>query len=384
MLVNFQEARRTSAEITSGKQFFVVEIVFFGLVGAWEWAESTAPPRGVCLRVKGSPRRQGCTRFFGRGEQTRSGTGQKQLFAKIMFFGLHFGCYRRCSGKSTRMLIRYVVELTSSRRPTSLTRSAGLLQELLNFSFEGETVSRLAQFDRDIDDCQKASGDRRYSAHVARTTETTPCPQQCSVDVVGISEGRDRQRQTRRGCCQLDTATNGSVSVWHAESGCLSEGQIALQRQGEGQRQTQRQCSDNAMLDLWQGWSFEERLLVQHPRWLEETNKPKGKNKGKDGKDKTPTNTPQQSHKDKKNVRCWNCNGWGTLLQRFSKEETELVGCGESRTTVLILWCDRRDNVEWFLLECPRGGGRAEQLGTQDCGCLGDGHRQWCSKNGGF
>ena len=62
----------------------------------------------------------------------------------------------------------------------------------------------------------------------------------------------------------------------------------------------------------------------------------------------------------------------GTLLQRLSKEETELVGCGESRTTVIILWCDRRDNVEWFLLECFRGGGRAEQLRTQDCGCLGD------------
>ena len=41
---------------------------------------------------------------------------------------------------------------------TSLTRSAGLLQELLmNFSFEGETVSRMAQFDRDR--CQKASGE---------------------------------------------------------------------------------------------------------------------------------------------------------------------------------------------------------------------------------
>ena len=30
---------------------------------------------------------------------------------------------------------------------TSVTRNAGLLQELLNFSFEGETVSRMAQFD---------------------------------------------------------------------------------------------------------------------------------------------------------------------------------------------------------------------------------------------
>ena len=35
-----------------------------------------------------------------------------------------------------------------------------------------------------------------------------------------------------------------------------------------------------------------------------------------------------------------------------------------------------------FLLECLRRGGRA-QLRTEDCGCLGDWHRQWCSKIGG-
>ena len=49
--------------------------------------------------------------------------------------------------------------LVLHHEPTSLTRSAGLLQELLNFSFESETVSRMAQFDRDIDSCQKASGE---------------------------------------------------------------------------------------------------------------------------------------------------------------------------------------------------------------------------------
>ena len=43
--------------------------------------------------------------------------------------------------------------------PTSLTRSAGLLQVLLNFRFEGETAARMAQFDRDIDGYEKASGE---------------------------------------------------------------------------------------------------------------------------------------------------------------------------------------------------------------------------------
>ena len=43
--------------------------------------------------------------------------------------------------------------------PTSLTRNAGLLQELLNFSFEGEIAERMVQFDRDIDHHAKASGE---------------------------------------------------------------------------------------------------------------------------------------------------------------------------------------------------------------------------------
>ena len=51
-----------------------------------------------------------------------------------------------------RLLVQY-------HEPSSLTRSAGLLQELLNFSFEGEIAARLAQFDRDIDRYEKASGE---------------------------------------------------------------------------------------------------------------------------------------------------------------------------------------------------------------------------------
>ena len=37
---------------------------------------------------------------------------------------------------------------------------------------------------------------------------------------------------------------------------------------------------------------------------------------------------------------------------------------------MIILWCDWRDDVDWFLLECLRGRDRAEQLRIQDRGCL--------------
>ena len=55
--------------------------------------------------------------------------------------------------------------LVLHHEPTSLIRSAGLLQELLNFSFEGETAARMAQFDRDID--SREHPHRRCSSYVA-------------------------------------------------------------------------------------------------------------------------------------------------------------------------------------------------------------------------
>ena len=51
------------------------------------------------------------------------------------------------------------------REPASLTHSAGLLQGLLNFSFEGEIAGRRVQFDRDIDRYWKASGENFPEQH---------------------------------------------------------------------------------------------------------------------------------------------------------------------------------------------------------------------------
>ena len=49
--------------------------------------------------------------------------------------------------------------LVLHHEPSSLTRNVGVLQQLLNFSFEGEIAARMVQFDRDIDRYEKTSGE---------------------------------------------------------------------------------------------------------------------------------------------------------------------------------------------------------------------------------
>ena len=134
--------------------------------------------------------------------------------------------------------------LVLHHEPTSLTRSAGLLQEILNFSSEGETAARMAQFDRDIDRNrnEKASGETFPEnirigvavTHVAgRTVETTPCPQQCSVDHVGNTEGRDRQCQTSAQAAASSTPQPMDLSAYGTqELDSFQRGQVEPQRQG--------------------------------------------------------------------------------------------------------------------------------------------------------
>ena len=142
--------------------------------------------------------------------------------------------------------------LVLHHEPTSLTRSAGLLQELLNFSFAGETAARMAQFDRDIDRNQKANG------------ETFPESIRVGVALRMLLDGRLKQHlvldSARLTTWETLKAEIDNVSVWHTESGFHSEGPVARQRK--------RQCSKDAMPDLRQGWSNEERVLLQHSPWL--------------------------------------------------------------------------------------------------------------------
>ena len=117
-------------------------------------------------------------------------------------------------------------------------QASGVLQELLNFNFEGEIAARMSQFDRDIDRYEKASGEnfpnnnRRCLAHDAgRSVDAAPCPQQHSAEHVGDAESQERKCQTRTGCCHLDAAAHGPVSVWCPRTRHLPEGQVARKGQ---------------------------------------------------------------------------------------------------------------------------------------------------------
>ena len=88
------------------------------------------------------------------------------------------------------------------------------------------------------------------------------------------------------------------------------------------------------------------------PCW-DEANKLMDKSKGKDGKDKTSTNKhPAAVEQSQEECEVLELQRSRTLFQRLSKEEAELVGCGESGAT--IIWCDWRDEVERMLLECHK------------------------------
>ena len=86
------------------------------------------------------------------------------------------------------------------------------------------------------------------------------------------------------------------------------------------------------------------------PSGWDETHEPKDNSKGEDGKDKTSTITPAAVEQRQEECEVLALQRSRTLLQRSSEEEAEL-GCGKSGASIILL-CDWRDDVEWFLLEC--------------------------------
>ena len=153
---------------------------------------------------------------------------------------------------------------------------------------------------------------RRYSADVdGWTTETTPCPQQCSVYDVGVTEGRVRQRQTRTGCCHLDTATNGPVWMPFRRANGAAK---ARERTKANPKTMFRQRHARSVARLVIGRKSAGTTFLVF--WRKRTS-PKARTRGKT----TPANTPQQSIKDKKDVRCWNCNGQGHYSKDCPKKK---------------------------------------------------------------
>ena len=239
--------------------------------------------------------------------------------------------------------------LVLHHEPTSLTPQCGSVARALELQLRGRdggSSGTARPRHRPLRESERRDVPRDVAR---RTVETTLCPQQCSVDHVGDSESRDRQCQTRTSCSSTPQAMDLSAHGTQ-ELDSFPERQIAAKAKAKDKGKP-KDTAPTTPCPIRGKTAGTTSLMVGRT------------SSARTGaRAKTPANIQHQGNKDKKSAKCWNCNGTGRLFQRFSEEDTELDGCGESRTTVFIQWCNRRDNVEWFLLECLRGRDRAEQL----------------------
>ena len=191
--------------------------------------------------------------------------------------------------------------LVLHHEPTSLTRNAGMLQELLNFSFEGEIAARMVQFDplREIKrrELPEQHPHRSCLTHAAgRTIEAASCPQQCQIDHVHRSPWTF-QRMVPRDSMPFRTATR-----------CRAARANTKTSPGTTSRKRHVPSAGRLATGSATGWHNEANR------------KPKGK--GKDGQGKNPTGTQQQpSGRGKNGVKCWNCDAQGHTAKGCLKKK---------------------------------------------------------------
>ena len=179
--------------------------------------------------------------------------------------------------------------LVLHHEPTSLTRSAGLPQELLNFSFEGETVSRVAQFDRDIDRYQKASCETfPENIHVGVTLRMLPDGPLKQHFVLNsarlttwellkaeIDSVRRAQAAASSAPQPMDLSAYGTQNLDAFQKG---------KSRGKGKGKDKGNPKDNVPTTpcsiCGKAGHLKKKLLVQHPRWLEGNEQAQGQEQG--------------------------------------------------------------------------------------------------------
>ena len=243
--------------------------------------------------------------------------------------------------------------LVLHHEPTSLIRSAGLLQELLNFSLEGETAARMAQFDRDTDRYEKASGETfpgNIRIGVAlRMLPDGPLNQHLVLNSARLATWvilkAEIDNVFRAQAADSSTPQPMDLSAYGTqELDSFQKGKSRGKGKSKGQKQTQGQSSDDAMPDLWQGWSLEERLLVQHPRWLGRGNHSQGQEQGqrRQGQDLHQHPAIEQSQEECEVGATGETTLSGFFLSAF-EEEAELNSFESKIAGVLVTGIDSGD-----------------------------------------
>ena len=147
--------------------------------------------------------------------------------------------------------------------PTSLTRSAGLLQELLNFGFEDEIAAQMAQFDRDVDRYEKASGGN-FPENIRIGVALRMLPDGSLKQHLVLNSARLTTWETLK--AEIDNVSCAQAAATSTPQpmglSAYATQELEVARQGKGQRKTQGRPSEDAMPDLRQGWSLEARLTA--------------------------------------------------------------------------------------------------------------------------
>ena len=208
--------------------------------------------------------------------------------------------------------------LVLHHEPTSLTRS-GSVARALELQLRGRDGGSTAQFDREIDRYEKASGetfpentrigvalrmfpDGPLKEHLILNSARLTMWVTLKAEIDNVRRAQAAASSTPQ---SVDLSAYGTQEIDFFQKG---------KSRGKGKGKDKGKPKDNVPTTpcsiCGKAGHWKKDCWYNIPGW-EETNKPKDKSKGKDGKDETPANNQQQSNKDKKSVKCRNCNGKG-------------------------------------------------------------------------